>query len=276
MDLDVLVGLEAREADHSSREVGDFDGGAHVEDEDLVAFAHRRGFHHEAAGLGDGHEEAVDVGVRHRHGPALGDLLLEARDHRSVAPQHVSEPRRYEARGGCRACRSCRCLEGSIPRRDTFLLPDGRGSPAGGGATGSRQPQTLHIYFGQALRAAHHVRGIHRLIRADHHHRPDPILQALLRHIPRPIHIHQHRLAGILLHQRHMLVRRRVEHRLRPMRPEREIQALGMPHVADDRHETQLRESLFQFQPQVVHRRLRIVEEHQFAYAESRQLAAEL
>jgi hypothetical protein len=34
--LDVLVGLEAREADHLAREVGDAHGLAHLEDEDLA------------------------------------------------------------------------------------------------------------------------------------------------------------------------------------------------------------------------------------------------
>ena len=73
-----------------------------------------------------------------------------------------------------------------------------------------------------------------------------------------------------------MLVRRRVEHRLRPVRPEREIQPLRMPHIPDDRHEIQLREPLLQLQAEVVHRRLRVVKQDQPAYAESRQLPAQL
>src|SRR2546427_778675 len=40
-DRDVLVGLEAREADHLAREVEDADRLAHVEDEDLAATAER-------------------------------------------------------------------------------------------------------------------------------------------------------------------------------------------------------------------------------------------
>ncbi len=84
-DLDVLAGLEAGEAYHAFCEVGDLDRRPHIEREDLVALRHRRGFHHEAAGLGDGHEETVDFGMCHRHRAALGDLLFEARDHAAVA-----------------------------------------------------------------------------------------------------------------------------------------------------------------------------------------------
>ncbi len=45
-DLDVLAGFEAGELDHAVGEVADLDGFAHVEDVDLVAGGHGRGFHH--------------------------------------------------------------------------------------------------------------------------------------------------------------------------------------------------------------------------------------
>lgn len=83
-DLDLLVRGVARELDHSSCEVVDLDGLAHVEDEDLVACGHCSGFHHEAAGLRDGHEEAGDLRMRHCDWASFGDLLAEARDYRAV------------------------------------------------------------------------------------------------------------------------------------------------------------------------------------------------
>ena len=74
---DVPAGDESCEFYHPPREVVYPDGLPHVEDEDLVARAYGRGLHDEAACLGDGHEEARDVGVRDRDRPSPGYLLLE-------------------------------------------------------------------------------------------------------------------------------------------------------------------------------------------------------
>ena len=80
LDLDVLVRGETCELDHPSGKIIDLDRLAHVEDEDLVAGRHRRCFHHEAAGLWDGHEEAGDLRMGHCYRAALCDLLAEAWD----------------------------------------------------------------------------------------------------------------------------------------------------------------------------------------------------
>jgi hypothetical protein len=56
--LDVLVGLEAREADHLAREVGDAHGLAHLEDEDLATATRARGLQDQLHGFGNGHEVA--------------------------------------------------------------------------------------------------------------------------------------------------------------------------------------------------------------------------
>ena len=90
-DLDVFVRGVACELDHSSCEVVDLDGLAHVEDEDLVACGHCSGFHHKAAGLRDGHEKAGDLRMSHCHRASLGDLLAEARDHRAIRAEDVAE-----------------------------------------------------------------------------------------------------------------------------------------------------------------------------------------
>ena len=79
-DLDVLVRGEAGELDHPACEVVDLDRFAHVEDKDLITCGHGRCFHHEAAGLRDGHEEACDFRMGHCYRAALCDLLAEAWD----------------------------------------------------------------------------------------------------------------------------------------------------------------------------------------------------
>ena len=91
LDLNVHVGLEAGEADQVAGQGVDLHRGAHVEDEDLAPVGIGAGQHHEADGLGDGHEVADDIRVGHRDGAALGDLLLEEGDHRAVGAQNVSE-----------------------------------------------------------------------------------------------------------------------------------------------------------------------------------------
>ena len=67
-----------------------------------------------------------------------------------------------------------------------------------------------------------------------------------------------------------------MEHDLGPIGPEHEIQPGLKPHVANNRNEFQIRKTLFQFQAQVMHRGLGIVEQNQSADTERRQLAAQL
>ena len=93
-DLDIHVWFEACQTYHAPGEVVDTDRLAHVEDADAVAIAHGGSLHYEAASLGNGHEEAVDLAVRDRDRTALCDLFLEARDHRAIAAQHIAETRR--------------------------------------------------------------------------------------------------------------------------------------------------------------------------------------
>ena len=50
-----------------------------------------RRLHDELAGLGDGHEEALDLRVGHGHRPALLDLAPEQRHHAAGGVQHIAE-----------------------------------------------------------------------------------------------------------------------------------------------------------------------------------------
>ena len=246
LDLDVHPHTQPRQGNHPPRQVVDFHGLAHIEDEDLRARAEGRGLHHQTAGLGNGHEESGDVGMRHRHRTALLDLLPETRNHGAVGTQHVTKTRGHE---------------------DGLALQL---------AALNGQPQRLHINLGNALGATHHIGGIHGLVGGNHHHLLHPVLNTFVGDIVRAEDVHEHGLAGVLLHQRHMLVGRRVEDHLRMVLPECEIETLDLPDVTDDRHKLQFGEFLLQLQTDMVHRGLRIVEQNQLLNPEARKLATKL
>ena len=242
-DLDVFVGREAGQGDHPAGELVDLHGFAHIEDEDLVAGAHRSGLHHEAAGLGDGHKEAVDLGVCHSDGTALGDLLTEARDHGAVAAEDVAEA------GGHKLGLSF-----------LFAIFDG-------------EAEALDVDLGQAFGAAHNVGGVHGLVGGDHHHFLDAVFHAFVGHVLRAIDVHEDGFARVFFHQGHVFVGGGVEDDLRVPRAEREVEPLGVPHVADDGHEVEAFVFVFQLEAKVVHRRLGIVVEHELLDTEAGKLA---
>ena len=105
LDLDVLVGAVAGEADHLAGELDDLHRLAHVEHEHLALVGHRAGLQHEADGFGDGHEVAGHLGVGDRDRPALDDLAEERGHHAAAAAEHVAEAHRGERQLRTR-CRS--------------------------------------------------------------------------------------------------------------------------------------------------------------------------
>ena len=246
LDLDIAALAQARQLDHPAGQVGDPHRLAHVEDEDLAATAHRPRLQHQPAGLGDGHEIADDIGMGHRHRAALGDLFPEAGDHRAVRAQHVAEAGRDEA-GAAR-----------------HLSP------------GDGQAQALHVDLRQALAAAHHVRRVDGLVGRDHHEALDAVADGVVGHHAGAVDVRPHRLAGVLLHQRHVLVGRRVEDDLGAPLAEDVVDPVGAPHVADDRDEVEVGEALLELQPEVVGGRLGVVQADQPADGETGQLAANL
>lgn len=63
----------------------------HVEDEDLRTLCQRTRLEYETARLGDAHEIADNILVRHRHRPSGGDLTAEESDHGAVTAQDVAK-----------------------------------------------------------------------------------------------------------------------------------------------------------------------------------------
>src|SRR5690606_36892800 len=97
-DVDVLAGFESGEKNHLLREVEYADGLSHVEEEDLAAVAHDRGFEDELTRLGNGHKVARDFRMGDGNWTALIDLFLKNGDNGSVGAQDVSEACSNEGR----------------------------------------------------------------------------------------------------------------------------------------------------------------------------------
>lgn len=245
-DLDVLVDLQTGQLDHALGQVGDLHRLTHVEDKDLGARRHRGSLHYQTTGLRNRHEEARDVGVRNRNRTALGYLLAEARDHRAVRTQHVAETRSDELRLALHLAG----LDG--------------------------QTERLHVDLGQTFCTAHDVGRVDGLVRRDHNHLLDVIFDTLVRHVARAGNVGQNGFAGILLHQRHVFVGCCVEDHLRTIGAEDEIQTRNHAYVADYGNELQIGVAILQLEADVVHRRLGVVEQHEFLDSERRQLAAQL
>ena len=226
--------------------MGDLHRLTHVEDKDLRPGGHRGGLHHQPAGFRNRHEEACDVGVRHRYRAALGDLLAEARDHRAVRPQHVAETRGDELRLALHLAG----LDG--------------------------QTERLYVDLRQTLRATHDVGRVDGLVRRDHDHLLDVVFDTLVRYVTRTGDVGQYGFAGVLLHQRHVLVGGRVEDHLRTVGAEGVVQTRDHAHVADYGDELQIGEAVLQFETDVVHRGFGVVEEDELLDAERGQLPAQL
>ena len=152
-NLDILVDLQTGQLDHALGQVGDLHRLTHVEDKNLRSGGHRGGLHHQPAGLRNRHEEARDVGVRYRYRAALGDLLAEARDHRTVRSQYVAETRGDELRLALHLAG----LDG--------------------------QTERLHVDLCQTLRAAHDVGRVDGLVGRDHDHLLDVVFDTLVGHV---------------------------------------------------------------------------------------------
>ena len=144
------------------------------------------------------------------HGELPGrlHLLAEDRDHASDAAQDVAEPDRHEHR---------------------------------------RFPFPVHIVddeFRHALGRPHHVGGSHRLVRGHENEPGDAVPGRRFRDDPRPEDVRLHRLHGVHLHHRHVLVRRRVVDHDRPVGAQDLFDPGPVPHISDHGDQVEGRELL--------------------------------
>ena len=178
------------------------------------------------------------MGQRHR--AAAGDLVAEQRDHAAVGAQHVAEAHGHVFRVAA-------------------------------------QSHVLHDQLRDALGGAHHVGGVDRLVRGQLHVLLHAVFVRAERHVQRAAHVVLHGLGGAVLHQRHVLVRRRVEHHVRPILREHRLQPLPVADGADQHLGVQRAAVLLaQLVEQLVGVVLVDVEYDQPLRGEARDLAAQL
>lgn len=135
--------------------------------------------------------------------------------------------------------------------------------------------ERLDVNLGKTFGAAHDVGGVDSFVGRDHHHLLDIVFDALVGHVARAYDVDKHGFAGILLHQRHMFVGRRMEHDLRVKAAENVVEAVDQAYVADYGSEFEVGVIVLEFQTDVVERCLGVVEHYEFPHAELGELAAE-
>ena len=161
-NLNIHTGLQAGEADHIAGQGVDLHRGAHVQDKDLAPVCISAGQHHEAHGLGDGHEIADDIRVGDRDWAALLNLLPENGNDRTVGAQDVAESHGHElgfdaAENLSRAVLICARFAQMCKQLRDF-----------GGAAGlDLGVEGLDDHLAESLAGAHDVGGVHGLVGGD-------------------------------------------------------------------------------------------------------------
>ena len=170
------------------------------------------GLEHQVHGLRDGHEVPRHVRMGHRDRAAALDLSLEERHDAAAAAEHVAEAHR----------------RAKAP-------------------TASARAASRTIISAIRLVAPMTLVGCHGLVGRDQHEALDARRRARVRRASRvPTTLLADRLGRMRLHQRHVLVRRRVEHDRRAMRREDPIEPAAVPDVGDHRGHVDGREGLAQ------------------------------
>ena len=137
--------------------------------------------------------------------------------------------------------------------------------------------QRAQRHLGRALGGAHHVGGVHRLVGADEHEALGARLRRRPRRSPGAQRVVAQRRPGIaLLHQRHVLVGRGVEHHLRPPALHHAADLQRVLHVGHQAYQLQRRELLGQLLFDGVEVELAQLHQHQPRRPLARHLAAQL
>ena len=161
-NLDVHIRFQAGEADHVAGQGVDLHRRPHVEDEDLSPVGVSAGQHHEAHGLGDGHEVADDIRVGDRDGAALLDLLPEDGDHRAVGAEDVAE-----ADGDELGLHAAEDLAAAVAVGVLFPDVGEELRDLGGAALLDLGVEGLDHHLTDAFAGAHDVGGVHGLVGGD-------------------------------------------------------------------------------------------------------------
>ena len=146
----------------------------------------------------------------HRHRPARQNLLFKQRNHAAVASQHIPETHRHKLR--------------------VIVLVEG-----------------LDNHFANPLAGPHDIRGVHRLVRGNHHEPLHIVHGRRLGGFKGAEHIILHRLVRAFLHQRHMLVGRRMIDNIRLIMLKNPVHTVGVPHGTNQNLQRQVGISQKQF-----------------------------
>ena len=213
---------------------------AHIEDHHLATLGHGRGLEHKAYGLGDGHEVADDLLVRHRNRHTRLDLLHEEGKHASPAAEHVAEAHRDHL--GLRARHRAR--------------------------------EELHHPLGRP----HHVGRVDRLVGGDDDHLLCVVFLGTPQECVGAKDVGRDRLLRVELLQRHMLVGRCMEDQLRLVGRQDAVELRLVLHITDHRHDdvAPLLLPVVEGQREIVELRLIDVQEDELARPVGEQLAADL
>src|ERR671910_247042 len=195
LDLDVR---RAHYLDHLSRQVGDGDGAAHLQDVGAVALGHGPGLQDQGYRLRDGHEVTDHVGVRDRDGAAGLYLLAEGRDDGAAAAEHVPEPDR------------------------------------GVDGLGIFEGESLDDHLGQAFGRTHHVDRVYGLVGRDVDKLVRPVGPGSAGDVEGAKDVVHDGLGRLQLHHRNVFVGGRVEDELRLEGLEGEADPLRVRDIADE------------------------------------------
>ena len=172
----------------------------HVQHKQFPALGDGRGLQHQAGRLRNGHKVSNNIRVGQRYRTAGTNLPLKQWHHAAVGPQNIAK--------------------------------------AHGGKLGIRLTvQGLDNHLRQPFGSAHDIGGIDGLVSRNHDEALHMMADGGLRRQIGAEHIVFHRLVRAVLHQGHMLVRRRVQNNLRLVCVKYLVHALLVPDGANAQNE---------------------------------------
>ncbi len=179
-DLDIHPGFETGQLNQILCQIRNLHRLSHIQYKNLAALRTGAGLKYERNRLGDRHEIPDNIRMCHGNRTACRDLLLEKRDHASVAPQHISKTDRNIFRIGAVV-------------------------------------EHLNDHLTDPLGGTHDIGRIDRLICRDQHKLLRIISICRKCNLVCTEYIILDCFVGAVLHQRHMLMRRRMVYDIRPV-----------------------------------------------------------
>src|SRR5208337_3361390 len=210
--------LQAGQQNQIPGQIHDLDRLAHIQNTNLAACCHCRCLQNQLARLGNRHEEAPHLRVRHGDWSPSRDLFLEDRDHAAIGAEHVAKT-------------NCDVASSAVLKRE-------------------------QNEFSDALGGAHDVGRAHSLVGGNQDEILDTVFHRGDGEVVGPQDIVLHGLEDVCLHKGNVFIRRGMINDGWSVLAENVVQAHTVLHVPDLGVERDLRESLFHFAIDLEQRRL--------------------